>query len=148
MSEMMYTISGLARRSEKQYPLLSGQSFLRAVFQRGKQCMSNSVSVAAVWQRLSQHVLDLLGAKQKVNLFGLSTVTILDFTTQLSNVGEPHFATWTNYVTPEVEKTTLSTTADTCTVLLWKKYLDARFFQMKLFTTVMAISGTTTRQIF
>lgn len=110
--------------------------------------MSNSVGVAAVWQRLLQHVLDLLGAKQKVNLFGLSTATTPDFTTQLSNVGEPHFATWTNYVTPEVEKITLSTTADTCTVSLWNSYLDAHFFQMKLFITVMATSGTTTRQIF
>jgi hypothetical protein len=145
---MVYTISGLARRSEKQYPLLSGQSFLRAVFQRGKQCRSNSVSVAAVWQHLSQNALDLLGAKQKVNLSGLSMATTPDFTTQLNNVGEHRFGIWTAYATPEVEPIMSSTKVDTCTVLSWNKYLDARFFQMKLFTIVMATSGTTTRQIF
>jgi len=148
MTDMVYTISGLARRSEKQYPLLSGQSFLRAVFQRGKQCKSDSVSVAAVWQHLSQIALDLLGAKQKVNLSGLSMVTMPDFLILPNNGVDLFFGTPIVSDTQEVETTTLSSKADTCIVSSLNKCLGANYFQMKLFITAMGTNGITTRQTF
>lgn len=145
---MKYTESGLARRSEKQYPLLSGHLFFKGCFQREKQCTSNFASVAAAWRHPLPNVLGLLGAKQKVNLFGLSTATMHDYSTPPNNAVGLLSVTPIAFGTQGAVTTTSSSKAGTCTVSSPNKHLDANCFQMRLFITETGTNGTMTRQTF
>jgi len=104
--------------------------------------------VAAVWQHLPQNALDLLGAKQKVNLSGLSMATMPDFLILPNSGVDLFFGTPIASDTQEVETTTSSSKADICIVSSLNKCLGANYFQMKSFITAMGTNGITTRQTF
>lgn len=145
---MMYTDFGLARRSEEQYPLLSGQLSSKGCFQRGKQCTSNYASAAAAWRRPSPHVLGPLAAREKVNLFGLSTATMHDSSTPPNSGAGLYLETLMPFGTQDVVTTTSNSKVDTCTVSSSNRYLGANCFHMRLFITETGTNGITTRQIF
>lgn len=147
MNCFLYTFLGLARRSEKQYPLLSGQLLLKGCFQRGKQCISNSASAGVEQKHLSLNVRDPHVAKQRASLFGLSMATMLDYLTLMSKE-DAHFSVIRMFSgTPAAVTITSNLKADICIVSLLNRFLVASFFPVRLFIIKMATNGTTARQI-